>query len=112
MCDGIENTAREVSSCAVGGAIVAAPLSAFAQAQSPSLRRIGFLSSESASNEANRLEALRAGLRDLGYVDGKNIAFEVRWAEGNYDRLPALAAELVGLKLSAIVASGTRRRLH
>jgi putative ABC transport system substrate-binding protein len=93
------------------GALVAAPLSAFAQPQLPSLRRIGFLSSESASNEAQRLETLRAGLRDLGYVEGRNIVFEVRWAEGHYDRLPALAAELVGLKPSAIVASGTKASL-
>jgi putative tryptophan/tyrosine transport system substrate-binding protein len=95
----------------VVGAIVATPLSAFAQSQAPNLRRIGFLSSESASNEANRLEVLRAGLRDLGYVEAKNIVIEVRWAEGNYDRLPALAAELAGLKPSAIVASGIKASL-
>ncbi len=102
---------RRVFLGVVVGAIVAAPLSAFAQPQPPNLRRIGFLSSESASNEANRLEALRAGLRDLGYVEGKNIVFEVRWAEGNYDRLPALAAELVGLKVSVVVTSGTKATL-
>jgi putative ABC transport system substrate-binding protein len=96
---------------AIAGAVVATPLSAFAQPQSPNLRRIGYLSSESASNEAQRLEALRAGLRDLGYVDGRNIVIEVRWAEGNYDRLPALAAELVGLKVSVLVSSGTKASL-
>ena len=72
---------------------------------------IGFLGSESASNQAKRLEALRAGLRELGYVEGKNIVIEIRWAEGKYDRLPALAAELVGLKVSAIVVSGAKATL-
>jgi putative tryptophan/tyrosine transport system substrate-binding protein len=89
-------------------AVISAPLSTFAQQQSSTLRRIGFLSSESASNQAQRLEALRAGLRGLGYVEGKNIVIEVRWAEGNYDRLPALAAELVGLKVSVVVTSGAK----
>jgi putative ABC transport system substrate-binding protein len=96
---------------AVAGAFVAAALSAFAQPQSPNLRRVGFLGSESASNQAGRLEALRTSLRDLGYVDGKNIVIEVRWAEGNYDRLPALAAELVGLKVSAVVTSGAKAQI-
>jgi putative ABC transport system substrate-binding protein len=93
---------------ALASAVISAPLSTFAQQQSPTLRRIGFLGSESASNQANRLEALRAGLRELGYVDGKNLVIEVRWADGKYDRLPALAAELVNLKVSAIVASGAK----
>jgi len=93
------------------GALVAAPFSTFAQQQSPNLRRIGFLGSESASNQANRLESLRAGLREFGYVEGKNIVIDVRWAEGNYDRLPALAAELVGLKVSVVVTSGTKATL-
>ena len=95
----------------VAGALVAAPFPTFAQQPSPALRRIGFLSSESASNEANKLEALRAGLRELGYVEGKNIVIEVRWANGSYDRLPALAADLVGLKVSAIVTAGTKATL-
>ena len=68
--------------------------------------RIGFLSFECPSNQATRLEALPAGLRDLGYVEGKNIVIEFRLAEGNYDRLPALAAELVGLKVAVIVTCG------
>lgn len=96
---------------AVAGALVAVPLSTFAQPQAQNLRRIGYLSSESASNEAQRLETLRGGLRDLGYVEGRNIVIEVRWAEGNYDRLAALAAELVGLKVSVIVTSGTKASL-
>ena len=95
----------------IAGVLVAAPFSTFAQQPSPTLRRIGFLGSESASNQAKRLEALRAGLRELGYVEGKNIVIEIRWAEGKYDRLPALAAELVGLKVSAVVTSGTKATL-
>ena len=96
---------------AVFGVVFSAPSTAFAQPQSPNLRRIGFLGSESASNEATRFETLRAGLRDLGYVESKNIVIEIRLADGNYDRLPALAAELVGLKVSAIVTAGTKATL-
>jgi putative ABC transport system substrate-binding protein len=51
----------------------------------------------------DRLGALRQGLRELGYVEGKNIAIEPRWAQGKYDRLPGLATELVGLKVDVIV---------
>jgi putative tryptophan/tyrosine transport system substrate-binding protein len=53
------------------------------------------------------MESLRAGLRDLGYVEGKNLIIESRWADGNYDRLPKLAMELVGLKVDLILTSGT-----
>jgi putative tryptophan/tyrosine transport system substrate-binding protein len=69
--------------------------------------RIGYLGSGSVAGPMNRLEALRAGLRDLGYVEGKNIVIEYRWAEGKYDRLPDLAAELVRLKVDVLVTSGT-----
>jgi putative tryptophan/tyrosine transport system substrate-binding protein len=93
------------------GALLVAPFSAFAQQASSNLRRIGFLGSESASNQATRFEALRAGLRELGYVEGKNLVIEVRWAEGNYDRLPALAAELVGLKVAVVVTSGAKANI-
>jgi putative ABC transport system substrate-binding protein len=68
--------------------------------------RIGFLGTAAASGQANRVEALRAGLRDLGDVEGKNIVIEYRWAEGKYDRLPDLVAELVALKVDVIVTSG------
>ena len=64
---------------ALAGAVISAPFSAFAQQPLPNLRRIGFLGSESASNQAGRLEALRAALRELGYVEGRNLAIEVRW---------------------------------
>jgi putative ABC transport system substrate-binding protein len=69
--------------------------------------RIGFLGPASVSATADWVEALRAGLRDLGYQDGRNIVFEFRWAEGNDDRLPELAADLVGLKVDVLVTYGT-----
>jgi putative tryptophan/tyrosine transport system substrate-binding protein len=96
---------------ALAGAVISAPFSAFAQQPLPNLRRIGFLGSESASNQAGRLEALRAALRELGYVEGRNLAIEVRWADGEYERLPALAAELVQLKVNAVVASGAKAQV-
>ena len=91
--------------------VISTPLPTLAQQQSSNWQRIGFLGSESASNQAKRLESLQAGLRDLGYLEGKNLVIEVRWAEGNYDRLPALAAELASLRLSVIVTSGTKATL-
>jgi putative ABC transport system substrate-binding protein len=78
------------------------------QAQQPKkVWRIGFLGSGSASGYASRVDAMRDGLRDLGYVEGKNIVIEYRWADEKYDRLPELAAELVSLKLDVIIAHGT-----
>jgi len=91
----------------VAGGLLVAPFATFAQ-PSANMPRIGFLGSESASNQAKRLEALQAGLRELGYVEGKNLVIEVRWADGKYDHLPALAAELVNLKVRVIVASGAK----
>jgi putative ABC transport system substrate-binding protein len=96
---------------ALAGAFISVPLPTFAQQPSYNLRRIGYLGSESASYQASRLEALRGGLRDLGYAEGKNLVIEVRWAEGNYDRLPALAAELVALNVSVIVTSGNKANI-
>ncbi|MBI3058302.1 MAG: ABC transporter substrate-binding protein [Deltaproteobacteria bacterium] len=80
-----------------------------AEAQQPKkLWRIGLLSSSSPSLHAPRLDALRQGLRELGYVEGQNIIMEHRYAEGKLERLPNLAAELVRLKVDVIVAGGTR----
>jgi len=80
---------------------------AVAQAQQPTkVPRIGFLSSSSPSTNAARTEAFRQGLRELGYVEGKNIVIEYRSAEGKLDRLPALAAELVRLKVDIILTGG------
>jgi ABC-type uncharacterized transport system substrate-binding protein len=77
------------------------------QAQQPArFHQIGYLSTDSPSTIAARIEAFRQGLRELGYVEGKNIVIEWRFAEGKADRLPGLAAELVRLKVDAIVTSG------
>jgi putative ABC transport system substrate-binding protein len=82
-------------------------LSVSAEAQQPTkIPRIGFLAGNSLSSLAARVEAFRQGLRELGYVEGKNIVIEWRSAEGKNDRLPALAAELVHLKVDVIVTAG------
>ena len=74
------------------------------EAQQPAgISRIGFLATTSASNISARLEIFRQRLRELGYVQGKNIVIEYRYAEGKLERLPALAVELVGLKVDVIV---------
>jgi putative ABC transport system substrate-binding protein len=78
-----------------------------AGAQQPKkVPRIGYLSSADAARDSARSEAIRLALRTLGYIDGQNIAIEYRYAEGNTDRLPELAAELVRLKVDIIVAAG------
>ena len=77
------------------------------EAQQPEkVSRIGFLITSSPSAIAPRMDAFRQGLRELGYVEGKNIVIERRHAEGKFDHLPALAAELVRLKVDVIVTSG------
>jgi putative ABC transport system substrate-binding protein len=76
-------------------------------AQNAKAVRIGFLGPNSAASTSSRMESLRAGLRELGYVEGKNLVIESRWADGNYDHLPDLALELVGLKVDLILTSGT-----
>ena len=80
---------------------------AAAGAQQPGkVPQIGFLMGTFPSANTARIEALRQGLRELGYMEGKNIVIEYRWAEGKFDRLPDLAAELVRLKVDVIVTSG------
>ena len=91
---------------ALGAGALAAPLASFAQQQGK-VWRVAYLSSESASSHRLVVEALRAGLRDLGYEEGKNLVLEFRWAEGKLDRLPELAAELVRLKVDVIVTHGS-----
>ena len=86
--------------------LFAAPLAAHAQ-QPGKLHRIGFLGNSTAALEANLVGPFREGLRDLGYVEGRNILIEYRWAEGKYERFPALIAELIALKVDVIVTAGT-----
>jgi putative ABC transport system substrate-binding protein len=74
--------------------------------QPPKVPRIGYLSANSASTNPTRIEAFRQGLRELGYVEGKNIVIESRYADGKPDRVPVLAAELVRLKVDVIVTGG------
>jgi putative tryptophan/tyrosine transport system substrate-binding protein len=82
-------------------------LCASAEAQQPAkIPRIGFLGAASMSANSARIEAFRQGLRELGYVEGKNIVIEYRYADGKSDRLPALAVELVGLKVDVIISGG------
>ena len=87
---------------ALAGGLAAWPVKVRAQ-QPVRVARIGFLGIASATGWADKVEALHAGLRDLGYVEGKNVAIEFRWAMVEYERLPALAAELVALNVDVIV---------
>jgi len=86
--------------------ILLGSLAAQAQ-QTGNVYRIGFLGNSTAALEANLVGAFREGLRDLGYVEGRNVLIEYRWAEGKYDRFPALIGELLVPKVAVIVTAGT-----
>src|SRR5262249_23466354 len=90
----------------IGGAAAAWPLAARAQ-QASRIFRIGFVGLPTADSLPKRPEAFRAGLRDLGYHEGGNIVIEFRWADGHYERLPALFSELIRLNVDVIVTHGT-----
>jgi len=87
----------------LGGAAATWPLAAVAQ--QPSTPVVGFLSPQSAIASAHLLAAVRRGLNESGLIEGQNVAIEPRWAEGRYDRLPALAAELIHQPVTVLVAS-------
>src|SRR5712692_2427114 len=93
----------------IAGGLLAAPLAAEAQ-QTAKAPRIGWLAANLAPNP-HLTEAFRQGLRDLGYVEGRSVVIEYRDAEGKFERLPALAAELVALKVDVILAGGTPQAL-
>jgi putative ABC transport system substrate-binding protein len=95
---------RDLLTLIIGGAAVLRPLTV--RAQQKAMPVVGFLGSGSPGPNAPFVAALRQGLSEAGYIDGQNLAIEYRWAEGHYDRLPALAAELVDRKVDVIATTG------
>src|SRR5437016_5891096 len=102
---------RAALAAALAAGLLAAPLAAEAQ-QPTKIARIGYLTTADVATAPHHLrEAFLKGLRDLGYVEGRNLVIEYRSAEGKVERLPALAAELVSLKVDVIVATATPQTL-
>src|SRR5438034_3778264 len=89
----------------LGSAAVAWPLAA--RAQQPAMPVIGYLSPTSFATLSERLRGLRQGLKETGYIEGENVVLEFRFAEGQYDRLPAMALEFVRRQVSVIVTGAS-----
>src|ERR1700687_6123806 len=92
------------SGALAGGVAAAWPLAA--RAQRPAISVIGYLNNGSPESDAPRLTGLRRGLNETGYLEGKNLLIEYRWAANQSDRLPALAADLVQLRVAVIISPG------
>src|SRR6266511_4161658 len=88
----------------IGAAVTAWPLAG--RAQQPAMMVIGFLSSRSLAESTAVVAAFRQGLRESGFVEEQNLAIAFRWAEGRYDRLPALTTDLVSLRVTVLLAAG------
>ena len=98
---------KKITGLALGVMLLA--ISSQADAQQPKkVARIGFLAPATRTGYQHYTDAFLQGLRELGYVEGQNIVIEYRWADGNFERLPELAADLVRLKVDVIVAPGVQ----
>jgi putative ABC transport system substrate-binding protein len=104
-------TTRREALIGLAAGALALPRPSLGQPRPAKLARLGYLAAESAPDSAERVEAFRAGLSELGYVEGRDIHIEWRWADGDYERLPALAGELVRLKVDVLVTAGTKATL-